>query len=91
VLTALPVDAAPWAAVAIPAAYAAARMEFAGLRLFRQFLLVTQMLARVRDLLVRHLGLAPEGLGAPVLPLAVAFLFLQRYWQSGLSMGAVKS
>jgi multiple sugar transport system permease protein len=26
-----------------------------------------------------------------VLPLAVAFLFLQRYWQSGLSVGAVKS
>ena len=33
--------------VAIPAAYAAARMDFSGLRLFRQFLLVTQMLSPI--------------------------------------------
>jgi len=33
--------------VAIPAAYAAARMEFTGRRLFRQFLLVTQMLSPI--------------------------------------------
>lgn len=33
--------------VAIPAAYAAARMEFTGKRLFRQFLLVTQMLSPI--------------------------------------------
>lgn len=33
--------------VAIPAAYAAARMEFRGLKLFRQFLLVTQMLSPI--------------------------------------------
>jgi len=25
-----------------------------------------------------------------VIPLIVAFIFLQRYWQSGLSAGAVK-
>jgi multiple sugar transport system permease protein len=25
-----------------------------------------------------------------ILPLIVAFLFLQRYWQSGLSAGSVK-
>jgi multiple sugar transport system permease protein len=33
--------------VAIPAAYAAARMEFTGRKLFRQFLLVTQMLSPI--------------------------------------------
>ncbi|MCX5514904.1 hypothetical protein C3941_11165 [Kaistia algarum] len=33
--------------VAIPAAYATARMEFRGLKLFRQFLLVTQMLSPI--------------------------------------------
>jgi multiple sugar transport system permease protein len=33
--------------VAVPAAYATSRMEFAGQRLFRQFLLVTQMLSPI--------------------------------------------
>lgn len=77
--------------VAIPAAYAAARMEFRGLKLFRQFLLVTQMLSPIVLVLgifrlMAKMGLVDQ-LPALVLAyvafnLAFAVWMLQAYFQT---------
>jgi len=77
--------------VAIPAAYAAARMDFRGLRLFRQFLLVTQMLSPIVLVLgifrlMAKMGMVDQ-LPALVLAyvafnLAFAVWMLQAYFQT---------
>lgn len=77
--------------VAIPAAYASARMEFRGDRLFRQFLLVTQMLSPIVLVLgifrlMARMGLVDQ-LPALVLAyvafnLAFAVWMLQAYFQT---------
>ena len=77
--------------VAIPAAYAAARMDFSGLKLFRQFLLVTQMLSPIVLVLgifrlMAKMGLVDQ-LPALVLAyvafnLAFAVWMLQAYFQT---------
>ena len=38
----------------------------------------------IGELSVNHVKLA-------IIPIVIAFLFLQRYWQSGLSAGGVKA
>lgn len=78
-------------AVAIPAAYALARMDFRGQRLFRQFLLVTQMLSPIVLVLgifrlMAKMGLVDQ-LPALVLAyvafnLAFAVWMLQAYFQT---------
>lgn len=77
--------------VAIPAAYAMARMEFRGQRLFRQFMLVTQMLSPIVLVLgifrlMSKMGLVDQ-LPALVLAyiafnLAFAVWMLQAYFQT---------
>lgn len=77
--------------VAIPAAYAAARMDFRGLQLYRQFLLVTQMLSPIVLVLgifrlMAKMGLVDQ-LPALVLAyvafnLAFAVWMLQAYFQT---------
>ena len=77
--------------VAIPAAYAMARMEFRGKRLFRQFLLITQMLSPIVLVLgifrlMSRMGLVDQ-LPALVLAyiafnLAFAVWMLQAYFQT---------
>jgi multiple sugar transport system permease protein len=78
-------------AVAIPAAYATARLDFKGQRLFRQFLLVTQMLSPIVLVLgifrlMVKMGLV-DGLPSLVLAytafnLAFAVWMLQAYFQT---------